>query len=323
MDLLETGIGELIKRPDVESFRKFMRENKSPALKDKVMSESEAVEKFVKDGDYLGFELYGIVRCPLSLAREIVRQGKKGLKLAGQGLMEVDLLIAAGLVEKMDITYVGYEVYGLSHILRRAAENGEITLVEWSNAGLAWRFKAASLGVPFIPVRSMLGTDTLKYSSAKVAKDPFTGIKVALLPALILDVGIIHVHRADKYGNAQIDGIKGFAPEMARACKKLIVSCEEIIDTEEIRRFPEKTDIPYFLVDAVVEAPYGSHPGEMTYLYERDARSIEEFLSAATDPATTQDYLTKYVYDLQDHAEYLELIGEKRLKTLADKNRGR
>jgi glutaconate CoA-transferase subunit A len=323
MEIIASGQKGLLQPPDVEEFRRWLKENKSPALKDKVMDEREAVKRFVRDGDYIGVELYGTVRCPMSVIREIVRQGKKKLRLAGQGLLEIDFLVAAGLVEAMDITYVGYEVLGLSNILRRAAEGGKVKLVEWSNAAMAWRFKAAAMGVPFIPVRSMLGTDTLQYSSAKVVKDPFTGIAVTLLPALILDVGIIHVHRADKYGNAQIDGISGFAFEMARASKRLIVSTEELISTEEIQRYPERTIIPWFLVDAVVVAPFGSHPGEMCYCYERDQEHLLEFLKAAETEETTQQYLQKYVYGPKTHQEYLDLIGLDRLEVLKRANKGR
>ncbi|MEK7656652.1 MAG: CoA-transferase, partial [Elusimicrobiota bacterium] len=186
----------LLQKPDVEGFRRWLRDNKDLSLRPKVMSEAEAVRRFIQDGDYIGFELYGTVRCPLSIVREVVRQGKKRLRLAGQGLMDVDFLVAAGLVEAMDITYVGYEAYGISPILRRAAESGKLRLVEWSNAALAWRFKAAAMGVPFLPARSMLGTDTFRYSAAKRMKDPFTGISLTLLPALILDCGVVHVHRA-------------------------------------------------------------------------------------------------------------------------------
>jgi len=323
MEIIESGQKELLQPPDVEEFRRWMRENKSPALRDKVMDEREAVKRFVKDGDYIGVELYGTVRCPMSVVRELVRQGKKHLRLAGQGLLEIDFPLAAGLVDAMDITYVGYEVMGLSNILRRAAESGKVKLVEWSNAAMSWRFKAAAIGVPFIPVRSMLGTDTLKYSSAKVVRDPFTGIAVTLLPALILDVGIIHVHRADKYGNAQIDGISGFAFEMARASKRLIISTEELISTEEIQRYPERTIIPWFLVDAVVVAPFGSHPGEMCYCYERDQEHLLEFLKAAETEETTQQYLQKYVYGPKTHQEYLDLIGRDRLESLRRANKGR
>jgi acyl CoA:acetate/3-ketoacid CoA transferase alpha subunit len=322
--VIESGIGELIQPPDLDNFREWNREKKSRALVDKVMTEAEAVSRFVYDGCYIGTELYGTVRCPMSLAREVVRQGKKDLRVAGQGVTELDLWLGAGLVKKLDITYIGLEVYGTSSALRRMVESGQIdTVVEWSNGGITWRFKAAAMGVPFIPVRAMLGSDTFKYSAAKVIECPFTGQKVCLLPALILDVALIHVHRADRYGNAQIDGISGFAFEMSRACKRLIISTEKIVDTLEIRRDPERTIIPYYLVDAVVHAPYGSHPGEMVYCYERDEVQLREWVEASKTEQGTQTYLDKYVYGVANHQEYLELIGPERLGQLRAEEEGR
>ena len=223
----------------------------------------------------------------------------------------------------LDHTYIGMEVHGISSCLRRAVESGRTRCVDWSNAGIAWRFKAAAMGVPFIPVRSMLGTDTLKYSAAKVVACPFTGDPIALLPALILDVGLIHVHRADMYGNAQIDGISGFAFELARASKRLIISAEEIVDNETIRTHPDRTIIPYYLVDAVVHAPFGSHPGEMCYLYERDEPQIKEWVAASKTVEGTQDYLNRYIHDLDNHQAYLGMIGKDRLQELEDLVPGR
>jgi acyl CoA:acetate/3-ketoacid CoA transferase alpha subunit len=316
MEVIQSGIGELIRPPDLNAFREWNRK-KPKALIDKRMSEAEAVRRFIHDGDYIGTELYGTVRCPMSLVNEVVRQGKKDLLVAGQGVFELDILLAAGLVKKMDITYVGLEVYGVSNPLRREVESGRVeACVEWSNAAFAGRFKAAAMGVPFIPLRSMLGSDTLKYSSAKVVVDPFTGDPICLIPALILDVGLIHVHRADRYGNCQIDGISGFAAEMSRACKTLIVSAEKIVSNEEIRRCPDRTIIPYYLVDAVVEAPFGSHPGEMCYLYWRDEDQLRAWVKAAETPEATQEYLQRYIYGVRDHREYLELIGWERLNGL-------
>ena len=187
MDILESGNGELIQPFDMDEFREWNRTKKSRKLVDKRMSESEAINRFVQDGCYIGTELYGTVRAPMSLTREVIRQGKKDLRVCGQGVLELDLWLAAGLVKKLDITYIGLEVYGIPPSLRRAVESGQVeTCVEWSNASITWRMKAAAMGVPFLPARSMLGTDMLKYSSAKVVEDPFTGIKVALLPALDL-----------------------------------------------------------------------------------------------------------------------------------------
>jgi acyl CoA:acetate/3-ketoacid CoA transferase alpha subunit len=314
----------MIQPPDIEAFREWNRINKTRKLVDKLMSEQEAISRFVYDGCYIGTELYGTVRCPMSLARELVRQGKKDLRVCGQGVLELDLWMGAGLVKKLDITYIGLEVYGTSNALRRAVESGQIvSCVEWSNASISWRMKATAMGVPFLPARSMLGTDTLKYSSAKVVEDPFTGMKVCLVPALILDVALIHVHRADRYGNCQIEGITGFGHEMARACKRLIISAEEIVSTDEIRKYPDRTIIPYFLVDAVVHAPFGSHPGEMAYVYGRDEPIIREWIEASKTVEGTKGYLDKYVYGIPDHQKYLEMIGNDQLSRLVEERERR
>jgi acyl CoA:acetate/3-ketoacid CoA transferase alpha subunit len=316
MEVIQSGKGKLIQPPDINAFREWNRQ-KPKGLIDKRMTEAEAVSQFIKDGDYIGTELYGTVRAPMSLVNEMVRQGVKDLRVAGQGVLELDMLLAASRIKELDFTYIGLEVYGVSNCLRREVESGRVeTVVEWSNAAITWRFKATAIGVPFIPTRSMLGTDTFKYSAAKVVECPFTGDPICLLPALILDVGLIHVHRADKYGNAQIDGISGFSAEVARASKRLIISAEEIVDNETIRQAPDRTIIPYYLVDAVVNAPFGSHPGEMCYLYKRDEPQIREWVEASKDPDTTQAYLDKYIYGVKDHEEYLEMIGREQLNVL-------
>jgi len=315
--LVEEGEASLIQPIDLEGFRNHNR-GKTKALVDKMMTEEEAIMQFVKNGDYIGFELYGTVRCPMSLTRALVRSGKTDFRLAGQGVHELDLLFGANMIREIDLTYIGLEVYGISANLRRRVESGDITkVVEWSNAGITWRFKAASMGVPFVPARTMLGTDTLRKSSAKVIEDPFTGEKIALLPALILDVGFIHVNRADKYGNCQIDGISGFAFEMARASKNLIISAEEIVSTDEIREHPDRTIIPYYLVDAVVQAPYGSWPGEMSSYYERDEPHYKMFIEKQKTQEGTDEYMKEWVYDLPDHKALLEKLGKERLEKLS------
>ncbi len=317
MNVLSSGSGELIQPPDMDAFREWNRTYKSRELIDKRMTEREAVSQFLAEGDYIGIELYGTVRAPMSLVREILRQGFHDLKCAGQGVFESDLLAAANAVKQLDWTYIGFEVYGLSANARRSVESGYVQkIVEWSNAALTWRFKAAAMGVPFLPTQVMLGTDTFKYSAAKVAECPFTGKKLCLLPALILDAGFIHVSRADKYGNCQIDGISGFAAEMARASKRLIISAEEIVDEDVIRSRPDKTIIPYYLVDAVIEAPFGAHPGEMTNCYERDEQHIRDYVNATKDESNVKEYLNTWIYDIQDHKEYLEKVGKRTLDAL-------
>ncbi len=315
MQVVESGIGELIQEPDMNAFREWNRTQKTRKLVDKRMTEAEAIGRFVYDGCYIGTELYGTVRCPMSLVREVLRQGFKDLRVAGQGVTELDLWLAAGIVKALDLTYIGLEVYGVSNALRREVESGRLSrVVEWSNAGISWRFKATALGVPFIPVRSMLGTDTLKYSAAKVVECPFTGQKLALLPALILDVGLMHVHRADRYGNCQVEGITGFGIEFARACKRLIISAEEIVDTDEIRRYPDRTLVPYYLVDAVVHAPFGSHPGEMAYVYCRDEPEIKAWVEASASDEGAKAYIQEWIHDVPDQQAYLAKVGDERLQ---------
>ncbi|MBN2148307.1 MAG: CoA transferase subunit A [Anaerolineales bacterium] len=320
MNVLEQGIGELIQPPDIEGFREWNRTQKTRQLVDKVMDEQEAIRRFVTDGCYIGTELYGTVRAPMSLVREVVRQGVKNLRVSGQGVLDIDLWLAAGLVEALDITYIGLEVYGVSNALRREVQSGRIKrMVEWSNSALTWRLKAAAMGVPFLPVRTMLGTDTFRYSAAKVVEDPFTGGKVGLVPALVMDAALIHVHRTDRFGNAQVDGISGFAIETARASKRVIISTEEIVDTEVIRQQPDRTIIPYFLVDAVVHAPFASHPGEMVYSYGRDEPVIREWVTASETAEGAAAYLEKYIYNIPDHQAYLEMLGEEQMANLRQK----
>lgn len=319
MRVLESGVGELIQAPDIEGFREWNRTQKSRTLIDKRLSESEAIERFVFDGCYIGTELYGTCRAPMTLTREVVRQGIKDLRVAGQGVMEADLWLMAGIVKALDLTYIGQEVFGVSAPLRREVESGRVEkVVEWSNAGITWRLKAAAMGVPFLPSSVMLGSDTFKYSAAKAIECPFTGETLCLLPALILDVGLIHVHRADKYGNCQIEGISGFALELARASKRLIISAEEIVDTDEIRRYPDRTCIPYFVVDAVVPAPFGSFPGEMPYLYARDEEILREWVESSKTEQGSSAYLDKYVHAVKDHQAYLDMIGAERLDRARD-----
>jgi glutaconate CoA-transferase subunit A len=156
-----------------------------------------------------------------------------------------------------------------------------------------------------------------KHSAAKEIVCPFTGQKLAAIPALFPDVGIIHVHRADVYGNAQIDGISIADCDVARASKRLIVTTERIVSTDEIRRDPSKTIAPYWLTDAVCHVPYGSYPGNMPYEYYSDEAHLAEWLDAERDQATLDAFLNKNIFGTKDFEEYLALKGgEKRMAEL-------
>jgi len=194
-------------------------------------------------------------------------------------------------------------------VARRAFEKHGVRVTEWSNAGLAWRYKAAAMGVPFVPARVMLGTDTGARSAAVEVECPFTGKTLLALPALYPDVAVIHVHRADVYGNAQIDGILIADWDLARAARRLIITTERLIPHEDIRRRPDRTVIPYFLVDAVCEVPFGSYPGNMPYLYYSDERHLAEWLEADQDEERFREFLERFIYGAGDFAEYLQRCG--------------
>ncbi len=203
----------------------------------------------------------GGVRISTAVLHEIVRQRISHLGFSGHTAIHDFQILASGhCFDRCDIAYiVGLELRGLSPNARRLMGSGEVRATEWSNATLAWRYKAAAMGVPFLPCRTVLGTDVEKHSAAKEIACPFTGMKLLAVPALIPDVGIIHVHRADTYGNCQIDGITIADNGVARASKRVIITAEHIVDTDMIREEPAKTLLPYWLVDAVCHVRFGSY----------------------------------------------------------------
>ena len=315
-----TSQGELFSPPDVDEARAFFA-GKSRTMTEKRMTVAEAVRRFIHDGDYFASGGFGGVRISTAVLHEIVRQRITGLGLSGHtATHDFQILVAGKSFDRCDIAYVvGLERRGLSPNARRYLENGAVRMTEWSNATLGWRYKAAAMGIPFLPARSILGTDTFLYSAAKEITCPFTGQKLVAVPALFPDVGVVHVHRADIYGNAQVDGIGIADYDMARACKRLIVTTERIVSTEEIRKNPSQTFIPFWLVDAVCEVRYGSYPGNMPYEYYSDEAHIAEWLEVEKDESTLEAFIDKYIYGTRNFNEYLELCGgEARMKTLRD-----
>ncbi len=312
MKIIEEGQGELVGWRDPDEHRRWVSKNKSREMKDNRMTPKEAISRFVKDGDFIASGGFGHIRVSMALIYEIVRQGIKELTMAGKtAVHDSDILIGAGCVNKVEVAYTfGHELRGLSPASRRAVESGECkVLAELSNAAYQWRFLAGAMGVPFMPSRVLLGTDTFKHSSAKKVEDPYSGKPMCIVPSCNPDVVMIHVHRCDKFGNAQIDGIAVEDIQLARAARRLIITTEEIIDEEVIRDKPWRTAIPFYHVDAVVEVPYGSHPCEMPYMYFFDEEHIAEWLKSSKTPEGTKEYFEKYVYGVNDHRQYLELVG--------------
>jgi glutaconate CoA-transferase subunit A len=299
--------------PDVDEARRFFRA-KPRRMEDKVTTVREAVKAHIHDGDYIGIGGFGTNRIPTALLHEILRQGISHLGVSGHTATHDFQILAAGkAMDRVDVAYViGLEARGLSRSGRRLFEQGELRVTEWTNAALAWRYQAAAMGVPFLPARIMFGTDTCRYSAAKEITCPYTGIKLLALPALYPDAALIHVHRADVYGNCQIDGITVADLELARAARRLIVTCERLIPAEEVRRDPARTAIPYFLVDAVCEVPYGSYPGNMPYEYYSDEEHLRAWLEAEEDPETLEAFIRRHILDVPDFQAYLELCGGMR-----------
>lgn len=300
MDVLASGIGEF-RKPDPDGFREYVRTHKERRLVSKVMSEHDAISRFVEDGDYLAYDQNVAVRGPTSLFREIIRQRKKDLWIAAKFTWsDASLLVAGGCVSKID---VGWMATG--RLINEAIRKDELKLIEWTNGALAYRHLAGSLGVSFLPMRYLVGTDTFTQSGAKVIEDPFTSQPICLVPALYPDVAIIHVQQCDIYGDARVLGA-GVAPmEIAMSSKKLIISTEEIIDHEAIRRQPQRTTIPYYFVDAVVVAPFGCYPGSTPGLYGADIEHWMQF-GAAEMQGKTDEYLENWVFSVASHEEMLD-----------------
>ena len=313
-EIQKRGSGELIGWRDPDENREWIKNNKSRSLVDKITDVKEAVSKYILDNSFISMGGFGHVRVSMAIIYEIIRQKKRNLIMAGKtAVHDLDLLVGSRCVNKVEVAYsFGHELRGLSPASRRAVETGKCKIAgEISNAGYQWRFLAAMMGIPFIPTRVMLGTDTFNKSSSIITKDPFSNKSICLLPACYPDIAIIHVPRCDKYGNSQIDGITIEDFELSRAARRVIITTEKIIETSKIRKEPYKTIIPYYLVDAVVETPYGSHPCQMPYQYFFDEEHISEWLNKSKTDEGTKEYLQKYVYNVKDFNEYLELIGGK------------
>lgn len=290
---------------------------KPRGLVDKVMTVAEAVRRFVHDGDYFATGGFGTNRIPTAVCHEILRQGKQDLGFSGHTTTHDFQILAAGnltgrgrTLARVDIAYVvGLEARGLSPHARRVMESGSVQCVEWSNYTLALRYTAAAMGVPFVPTHSLLGTDTLRHSPARVIDCPFTGEKLVAVPALYPDVAAIHVHEADRYGNCRFAGPSVADLDLARAAKRVIITCERLVPHDEMRRDPHRTQIPFLCVDAVCEVPYGSYPGNMPGEYFSDEDHLRLWLEAEKDPAAFRQFLEDHIYGVRDFAEYLERCG--------------
>lgn len=251
-------------------------------------------------------------REPMAFLRELLRQGRRNLHVVGTAHgVDVDLLCGAGAVSVVEESYVGFEQdFGMAPNFRRACEEGQTKVHDTCCHTLLQQLRAAEFGVPFLPVRSIQGTDFLQlHSEYKTMTCPFTGLPLVLVPALAPDVAIIHAQYGDKQGNLKI-----LPPLVAdllfiRASKHIIATVDRLLPEEELRAM--QPNVPYFWVEAVVEVPYGAHPTSCYPFYAYDRTHLAEYYKAAQAGPDTfmQEYLTPYVFAVPTHDAYLQKIG--------------
>lgn len=251
-----------------------------PATK---MVSLEEAASWIHSGDLLALGGNVLHRSPNAFVRELARQGKKDLELVKTaGAYDIDLLCAAGAVRAVSAGFVGYEnQFGLCPHYRKAVESGVVEAKEHACYTVISALRAASYGVPFMPVNGLQGSDLIAQRGFRYAIDPYTGDQVLTIPAITPDWAIIHVHEADKEGNARIHSQKFEDVLMTRAAKNVIITAERIFDRFQFERNMNQTDIPAFLVKGVVHAPRGAAPGSCPGLYEIDVRGVHEFLESA------------------------------------------
>jgi glutaconate CoA-transferase subunit A len=297
----------------------------------KLMTAREAVSRFVTDGDELIIGNYTVGTCT-ELVYEVCRQGKKGFTLYSQsGILDVDVLVNAGCVDRLVSTYVmrsGGKSGGGA--VERALQAGTLEIEDYTNFNYNARLMAGMHGFTFIPVlEGVMATDLFKKRSFmgedkyRVIACPYTGKKILTVPAANPDVCIIHVQRADKFGNAQYWGSMGSVAAAALCSKRIIVSCEEVVEHDIIKSSPHFTIIPAFRVDAVVEVPWGAHPTEVLGYYNVDRFFYSVFREANKTAAGAKAWMEEWVYGCEDREAFIDRYSKKFGMGLLDKLRAK
>ncbi len=281
----------------------------------KVSTLSEAVSS-VPAGAHVALSGFATARCTMAFAHEVIRQGIKKLTVSQcVGAMDADVLVGAGAVERIIYGGGSRGRSGQHSCLNRAIEQGTIMREELSSLSMTFRYLAGSLGLPFIPIRSLNGSDILKQlqeitpSPVSTLVDPFTGEDWLVIKPLVPDLAVVQVQVADEEGNAWILGPRWDNEEQVKASNRVIVITEELVSTETIRRYPERTLIPGFKVSHVVHLPFAAHPTSVYDVYDFDKEHIKVYADASRTPEGFAKYLDEYVYGVKDHWEYLEKLG--------------
>jgi len=283
-------------------------------LREKVMSLEEAAS-LVNDGDHVALGGCTMSRTPIAAIWALIRAGRKNLKVSRSIVStEGDLLFASGAANHIMTSWFSQGiVWGVSKVMRHYTEQKLARFEEWSHMSMGLRYRAGAMGIPFMATRSMLGSDVGREvaDQVKPMTCPYTGEPLLLLPALNPDVALIHVQRADRYGNAQLDGLQFMDIDIAMAANRVILTTERLIANDQIRRAPDQTRIPFFTVDAVVEVPYGSAPHECYGLYEPFFGHLDYYAGrvAKDTAASARAYLDEFYRAPASWSEYLAKIG--------------
>lgn len=287
------------------------------------MSIREAVERYVFDGDTL--YLAGMTHLiPFSAGHEIIRQRRRDLTLARTAPdLIYDQMIAAGTAKKLIFGWSGNPGIGSLRGFRRAVEQGlptPIEIEEYTHFGLTARLYAGAANLPFFPLKSNLGSHLPRFNkNIKFIKSPYTEEEISVVPPLKPDVTVIHAQRADEHGNTQVWGITTDLVEAAFASKQVIVSVEEVVEEEVVRRDPNRTIIPDFLVSAVVHEPWGAHPSYVQGYYNRDDDFYFEYDEISRTAGSLLRYLDTWVYGVRDREGYVKKMPKERLLKLKPK----
>jgi glutaconate CoA-transferase subunit A len=281
----------------------------------KLSTLAEAVAT-IPEGAHVALSGFAIARCTMAFAAEVIRQGIKKLTVSQcVGAMDADMLAGAGALERIVYGGGSLDRFGRLSSVNRGIEQGTLIAEEYSSLSMAFRYLAGSLGLPFIPIRSLRGSDILKrlheIAPSEIAHvdDPFTGDDWLVLKPLTPDVAVVQVQAADEEGNAWILGPRWDNEEQVKASRRAIVITERLVPGEAIRREPERITIPGFRVSHVVHLPFAAHPTSVYQAYDYDADQIRRYVAASNSVEGFQEYLQKYVYGVQDHWAYLDLIG--------------
>ncbi|MDX6339610.1 MAG: glutaconate CoA-transferase, subunit [Streptosporangiaceae bacterium] len=256
-------------------------------------------------------------RLPMALVRELVRQRRTGLHLVGSAhSIDVDMLVGAGAVRRCEESYVGFEQdLGLAPAYRRAAEEGTIEVAESCCATILAQLRAAEMGVPFLPVRGVRGSDIVRlHPEYAEVTCPFTGETLVAVPPLRPDVTLLHAPSGDRYGNLHLEQPYVLDERFASASQTVVATVDELVSTEQV--IAAGVTIPAHLVAAVAHVPFGAHPSSCYPRYAYDRSHLQEYVAAAqSGPEDLEKYLATYVLDSEE--SYRGALGADRLTQLA------